>query len=147
MYNQPSHEMKCNSMLIILYSLSSKRPKELYKISISWKPLRFASWFPTLISCSPNLPRVYIRLCKHGNHFTFLQYKIISERFRRRIYVLESTKSTAVLSKWESANIDFICFASKGVNHRHRKSRLGIPHDSPRFVFQFDQAAVYQFLR
>ena len=41
-------------------------------ISISWKPLRFASWFPTLISCSPNLPRVYIRLCKHGNHFTFL---------------------------------------------------------------------------
>ena len=34
----------------------------------------FASWFPTLISCSPNLPRVYIRLCKHGNHFTFLHY-------------------------------------------------------------------------
>ena len=33
-----------------------------------------ASWFPTLILCSPNLPRVYIRLCKHGNHFTFLQY-------------------------------------------------------------------------
>ena len=44
-------------------------------ISISWKPLRFASWFPTLISCSPNLPRVYIRLCKHGNHFTFLHCK------------------------------------------------------------------------
>ena len=38
---------------------------------IIWKPLRFASWFPTLISCSLNLPRV--RLCKHGNHFTFLQ--------------------------------------------------------------------------
>ena len=33
-----------------------------------------ASWFPTLISCSPNLPRIYIRLCKHGNHFTFLHY-------------------------------------------------------------------------
>ena len=32
----------------------------------------FASWFPTLISCFPNLPCVYIRLCKHGNHFTFL---------------------------------------------------------------------------
>ena len=32
------------------------------------------SWFPTLISCSPNLTRVYIRLCKHGNHFTFLRY-------------------------------------------------------------------------
>ena len=32
------------------------------------------SWFPTLISCSPNLTRVYIRLCKHRNHFTFLQY-------------------------------------------------------------------------
>ena len=45
------------------------------KCSISWKPLRFASWFPTLISCSPNPPRVYIRLCKHGNHFTFLQCK------------------------------------------------------------------------
>ena len=29
--------------------------------------------FPTLISCSPNLQCVYIRLCKHGNHFTFLQ--------------------------------------------------------------------------
>ena len=42
--------------------------------SISWKPLRFASWFPTLILCSPNLPRVYIRLCKHGNHFTFLHW-------------------------------------------------------------------------
>ena len=36
-------------------------------------PISFASWFPTLISCSPNLPRVYIRLCKHRNHFTFLQ--------------------------------------------------------------------------
>ena len=34
----------------------------------------FKSWFPTLISFSPNLPSVYIRLCKHGNHFTFLQY-------------------------------------------------------------------------
>ena len=44
--------------------------------SISWKPFRFASWFPTLISCSPNLPRVYIRLCKHGNHFTFLQRQL-----------------------------------------------------------------------
>ena len=32
-------------------------------LKISWKPLRFASWFRTLISCSPNLPNVYIRLC------------------------------------------------------------------------------------
>ena len=40
--------------------------------SISWKPLRFVSWFPTLTSCSPNLLHVYIRLCKHENHFTFL---------------------------------------------------------------------------
>ena len=48
-----------------------------YLHSISWKPLRFASWFPTLISCSPNLPRVYIRLCKHGKHFTFLQYSLL----------------------------------------------------------------------
>ena len=37
--------------------------------SLSWKPLRFASWFPTLISYSPNLSRVYIKLCKHENHF------------------------------------------------------------------------------
>ena len=41
---------------------------------VSWKPLCFASWFPTLISCSPNLSRVYIRLCEHGNHFTFLHW-------------------------------------------------------------------------
>ena len=45
--------------------------------SISWKPLRFVSWFPTPISLSPNLPRVYIRLCKHVNHFTFLQYSLL----------------------------------------------------------------------
>ena len=45
---------------------------------INWKPLRFALWFPTLISCSPNLPRVYIRLCKHGNHFTFLHSHFFS---------------------------------------------------------------------
>ena len=31
------------------------------------EPFRFASWFPTLISCSLNLRRVYIRLYKHGN--------------------------------------------------------------------------------
>ena len=48
--------------------------------SISWKPLSFALWFSTLISCSPNLPCVYIRLCKHGNHFTFLQYFFTKER-------------------------------------------------------------------
>ena len=30
-----------------------------------------------LISCSPNLPRVYIRLCKHGNHFTFFHCCIV----------------------------------------------------------------------
>ena len=48
-----------------------------FTYSISWKPLRFASWFPTLISCSPNLLRVYIRLCKHRNHFTFLHYKML----------------------------------------------------------------------
>ena len=43
------------------------------------------SWFP---SCSPNLPRVYIKLCKHGNHFTFLQsrenlFLILCEGLRR----------------------------------------------------------------
>ena len=32
---------------------------------------------------------------------------------------------------WESANIDFICFANKGVNHQHQKSRPGIPRDYP----------------
>ena len=68
--------------------------------------------------------------------FIPLLYKIISERFRRGIHVLESTKNTAVLSKWESANFDFIYFANKRDNHRHRKSRPGIPRDSPRFVFQ-----------
>ena len=35
-------------------------------IRLSWKPLRFASWFPTLSPCSPNLPR---------DHFTFLHCK------------------------------------------------------------------------
>ena len=84
---------------------------------------------------------------RYRNFKVYLLYKIISERFRRGIHVLESTKNTAVLSKWESANIDFICFANKGDNHRHRKSRRGIPRDSPRFVFQFAQAAVDQFLR
>ena len=74
-------------------------------------------------------------------------YNIISERFRRGILVLESTKNTAVLAKWESANIDFICFANKGVTHQRRKSRLGIPRDSPRFVFQFARAAAGHFLR
>ena len=54
--------------------------------------------------------------------FIALLYKIINERFRRGIRVLESTKNTAELAKWENANIDFICFANKGVNHRHRKS-------------------------
>ena len=48
---------------------------------------------------------------------------------------------------WESANIDFICFANKGVNHRHRKSRSGIPRDFPWFVFQLVQAAANHFLR
>ena len=47
-----------------------------------------AWWFPTLIACSPNLPRVYIKLCKHGNHFTFLQsrenlFLILCEGLRR----------------------------------------------------------------
>ena len=38
-----------------------------------------------LISCSPNLPRIYIRLCKHGNHFTFL-YKITNERGTNTVF-------------------------------------------------------------
>ena len=29
-----------------------------------------------LISCFPNLPHVYIMLCKHRNHFTFLHYVV-----------------------------------------------------------------------
>ena len=56
-----------------------------FPYSISWKPLRFASWFPTLISCSPNLPRVYIRLCKHGNHFTFLHYYLFNYLVRKLV--------------------------------------------------------------
>ena len=79
--------------------------------------------------------------------FIALLNKIISERFRRGIRVLESTKNTALIAKWESANIDFICFANKGVNHRHRKSRPDIPRDSLRFVFQFSRAAADHFLR
>ena len=43
--------------------------KHLGEHSISWKPLHFVSWFPTLILCSPNLLRIYIRLCKNRNHF------------------------------------------------------------------------------
>ena len=49
----------------------------------------------------------------------------------------------AVLAIWESANIDFICFINKEVNHRHRKSRPG----GLRFVFEFAQAAANHFLR
>ena len=73
-----------------------------------------------------------------------LLYKIISKRFRRGIHILVSSKSTALLviwERWESANIDFICFANKGVNHPHRKQRPGIPRDSRTFVFQFARAA------
>ena len=44
---------------------------------ISWKLLLFAPWFPTLVLCSPNLPRVYIRLCEHGNHFIFLKQAVV----------------------------------------------------------------------
>ena len=39
------------------------------------------------ISCSPNLPRVYIRLCKHGNHFTFLH--------------CNSTRGELTIKSWE----------------------------------------------
>ena len=35
---------------------------------------QFTLWLPMLILCSPNLPCVYITLCKHGNHFIFLTY-------------------------------------------------------------------------
>ena len=51
----------------------------------------FASWFPTLISCSPNLPSVYIRLCKHGNHFTFF-YKITNERGTKTVFTYAHVK-------------------------------------------------------
>ena len=43
-------------------------------------------------------------------------------------------------------NIDFICFANKGVNKWHRKSPLDIPGDPPWFVFQFARAAANHFL-
>ena len=39
-----------------------------------------------LIKCSPNLPSVYIRLCKHGNHFTFF-YKITNERGTKTVFI------------------------------------------------------------
>ena len=41
----------------------------------------------------------------------------------------------------------FNLFRKKGVNHRHRKSRSGIPRDFPWFVFQLAQAAANHFLR
>ena len=80
----PSFMAKCCT------SLKSRRQMKLTKLSWrdnrrrlvdakelnSYFHFRFASWFPKLISCSPNLPRVYIRLCKHGNHFTFLQSRL-----------------------------------------------------------------------
>ena len=59
--------------------------------SIGWKPLRFASWFPTLISCSPNLPSVYIRLCEHGNHLHFF-YKITNERGTKTVFTYARVK-------------------------------------------------------
>ena len=55
---------------------------------IKFSTPRFASWFPTLISCSPNLPRVYIRLYKPGNHFTFLQCKPGAIHGRKRNFIL-----------------------------------------------------------
>ena len=69
------HLMYKNLLIrILLKWILGDKHGRLGEHSISWKSLRFASWFPTLISCFPNLPRVYIMLCKHGNHFTFLQY-------------------------------------------------------------------------
>ena len=32
---------------------------------------------PTLISCSPILARLHLRLCKHGNHYIFLKYIVV----------------------------------------------------------------------
>ena len=55
--------------------------------SISWKPLRFASWFPTLISCSPNLPRVYIR---YVNTETILHFFILKQSSRGKFLVFIS---------------------------------------------------------
>ena len=50
-----------------------------------------------LIECSPNLPRVYIRLCKRGNHFTFLHDHMILTLYTTRVAVhiqnLEKTVS------------------------------------------------------
>ena len=50
-----------------------------------------------LIECSPNLPCVYIRLCKRGNHFTFLHDHMILRLYTTRdavhIQNLEKTVS------------------------------------------------------
>ena len=45
--------------------------------SRSWKPLRFASWFPTLRSCSPDIPRVLIRVSNTENRLLFLKLKFV----------------------------------------------------------------------
>ena len=74
------HFGKQNRYSYVLNMGTPGRHKERH--SISWKPLRFSSWFPTLISCSSNLPRVYIRLCKHENHFTFLHCTMVSSGVR-----------------------------------------------------------------
>ena len=114
-----------------------------HSTAINWKPLRFASWFPTLISCSPNLPHDYIRLCKHGNHFTYLHCrlesastKVMTSRFHDNDF--SDDKQTVVNLIWRlvsfsDTNKMVYCFVP-GCNHAH------LSHSCSLFRFPKDPA-------
>ena len=58
--------------------LGNETKKDLFIVSSrtsnkGWEATGFSHEVTNSSTVSPNLPRVYIRLCKHGNHFTFLQ--------------------------------------------------------------------------
>ena len=96
--------------------------------SMSWKPLRFASWFPTLISCSPNLPRVYIRLCKHGNYFTFFTVTKYSRDVKTCTNMREKIQKNA---SWETI------ITLRPPNHPVSPSALLKSNSHPLIVFFF----------
>ena len=48
-----THAPTLHACAVVELRFMTERKK---KKTISWKPLRFTSWFPTLISCSPNFP-------------------------------------------------------------------------------------------
>ena len=68
-------------------TLEKGATKRFYKIILIvralWLAINHFTW-AYVCMCSPNLPRVYIRLCKHGNHFTFLHYNTNLKRCKPR---------------------------------------------------------------